>query len=126
MTDLHGVVVYYVGEVISGIPVVLQDHLVIDVLIIKDDLTVDYITESCFTFRDFHPDNVRLSISFLFFELVLGEVIQTESVVLSLRIFLPTYFYSHFLETLRRAETWIGVSILEQRVNIFMVEWQPL
>ena len=67
VTDLHGMVVHHIGEVISWIAVILQDHLVVDVLVIKDDLTVDYVTESCFTFRDFHSDDIRLPICFLFF-----------------------------------------------------------
>ena len=57
VTDLHEVVVDHVGKVVRWKAIILQDHLVVNILVVKDDFSVHDVFELCLARRDLHTDD---------------------------------------------------------------------
>jgi len=58
MTDLHKVVVDYVSKVIGWESIIFEDDLVVNVSVVKHDLSVHDILKRCFAFWNLHSDDV--------------------------------------------------------------------
>ena len=124
MAYLHGVVVHDVCEVVSWVPIVLQDDLVVNLFVIEDDLAMHDVPERRLALRHFHSNDVRFSVCFLFLNLLLSVVVQAESVVLCLRIFLSANLDAHLLQSLRCTETRVSITVFYECIDVFVVDWQ--
>ena len=126
MTYVHHVVVYYISQVVGGEAVVLQDDLVVDVFVVEDYLTMDDVFEGGLALGHLHADDVRLTIGLLFLDLILGQTVVAESIVLGLCVLLATDLNSHLLQPFCRAEARIGIAIFDQSVHELVIYCEAL
>ena len=126
VTDLHEVVIHHICKVVRGEAIVLEDDLVINVLVIKDHLTVDDVLELGLTLGHLHPDDERFPIGLLLLDLLFGVVVQAEAIVLGLGVLLATDLDAHLLQTLCCAEARVGVTILQKSLNELVIDWYAL
>ena len=126
MADLHQVVVHDVSEVVSRVPIVLQDDLVVNLFVIKDDFAMHDVLERRLALGYFHSNDVRFSVCFLFLDLLLRVIVQAESVILCLGIFLSANLDAHLLQSLRCAEAGISVTVFNKCVDELVVDRQSL
>lgn len=125
MTDLHKVVIDNVCEMVRWVTIILQNNLIVYVFVVKSDFSMYDVLERGLTLGHSHADNKRLSIGLHLVNLVLGPILEAESVILGLRILLSSDLDSHLLQPLSRAEAWIGIPIFQECVNEFVVDRQP-
>ena len=125
MADFHGEIINDICEMVGWIAIILENYLIINFLVIEYDLAVDDILELSLAFGYFHSDDVGITVGFLLLDLLLRVIMEAESVVLCLGVFLAANLNTHFLKAFSRAETGIGIAILHQRVDVFVVDGQP-
>ena len=126
MRYVHEIVINDIGKVISGKPVILQNHLVIDVLIVPNHFAMDNVLQYGFAFWHSHPDDIGLAIRFPLLNLFWRQRVETQSVILGLGILLTTNLDPHFLQSLRRTEAGVSIAISHERVNELVVDCQSL
>ena len=113
VSDSHQVVVHYICKMIGGKSIVFKDNLVIYHFVFEPDFAVNYVFELCVTsIRDFHSDNVRLSVSLSFQNFFLG-LMEAESIIFGFGVLCTSHLDSHVLKSLCSAETGIGVTVLK-------------
>ena len=97
VTDLHEVVIDDICEVIGRVAIVLEDHLVIDILVVKHHLAVHDILERCLALRYLHTNDKRLSVRLLLFYLLFSKAVKAEAIIFGLGVLLSTDLNAHFL-----------------------------
>ncbi len=126
MTDLHQIIIDNVCKMVGRESIVFQNDLIINIFVIEDYFTMHDVFKSGLSFGHFHPNDKWLAICFLFFNLLLGVIIETEAIILSLCIFLPSNLNSHFLKPLSRAKARISITVLDKCVDELVINWETL
>ena len=107
-------------------PVVFKNHLIVDVFVVEYNFAMHNVLKLSLALGHLHSDDVRLTIGYLFFDLVLAERVVAQTIVFSLRILLPTNLYSHLLQSFCCAETMISVAVFYQSVHKLVIKGQSL
>ena len=106
-------VIYDICEMVSGKPIVFNDHLVVNNTVVEHNLAVHQIFELGFAFRNFHSNNERLALGLLFSNLLRVVTVCAKSIVHCLRVLLASNLNSHLRQSFCSAKARVGVSILK-------------
>lgn len=105
------VVVNNIRKMVSWKAIVLHDHLVVDIFVVKDDLSMNDVFELSFALGDLHPHNEAFTSRFALFNFRFRQV-EAGSIVLCLSILLAANLDAHLLKALSCAETAVSISSL--------------
>ena len=115
MGDAHEVVVHHVREVVGGQAVALDEHLVVQALVLHGDIAVDLVVEGGGSLvGDALADDIGLSLG--------GEAVGLLPVHAAAGIVPAVEFAAVLLGLGLLAEAAVGVAALHQKLRVFLVE----
>ncbi len=122
--DFHFVVVHYVGEVVSGEAVGLNQHLVVHILAVETHFAADEVREEDFSFGNALANDKRGALRLKFLDLFLRKS-EAKSVVLG-RHFFGFLLVTHPFESFRSTEAGVSGAFEDELFRIFHVNFCAL
>src|SRR4051812_5923885 len=118
MRDTHQMVVDDVGEMVCRIAVGLEQHLVVDLLVVEGDrLTKRVVHDGCTTFLDLETYHTGLSLS----GSGLCRAQMAAVPIVAQHLFLLALLLAHGFQTLRGAPTAVGCTGSNELLGITLI-----
>ena len=109
--DLHQVIVHDIGKVVGGVPVRLNQDLVIEDIIVENDFSMHHVFPLADTAGHEHTDHVRLSAGNPLFDFGFTQA-EAEAIVLGRLMLFSALLNPQLLQSISCAEAWIGLAFL--------------
>ena len=104
-------IVHYSSKVVGGVPIRLNQDLVIEDIIVENDFSMNQVFPLADTTGDEHADDMRLSAGNPLFDFRFTQV-EAEAIVLSRLMLFSSLLNSKLLQSISCAEALVGLAFL--------------